>query len=60
VWLVRRRAIQSPAAKAFMQTAVTFGEQLSKRGPVIVPKAARSVPPPLLKRERVLFVKSQA
>jgi DNA-binding transcriptional LysR family regulator len=60
VWLVRRRAIQSPAAKAFMQTAVTFGEQLRGRGPAIVPKVLRNSPGPLLKRERVLLVKRQA
>jgi DNA-binding transcriptional LysR family regulator len=56
VWLVRRRAVQSPAAKAFMQTAVAFGEQLRERGPAIVPKPARSSPPPLLKQGRVLIV----
>jgi DNA-binding transcriptional LysR family regulator len=56
VWLVRRRSVQSPAAKAFMQTAVAFGEQLRERGPAIVPKVARSSPPPLLKRGRVLIV----
>jgi DNA-binding transcriptional LysR family regulator len=58
VWLVRRRAIQSPATKAFIQAAVAFGEQLPERGPVIVPKVARSSPT-LLKRERVLVVKRQ-
>ena len=60
VWLVRRRAIQSSAANAFMLTAVAFGEQLRERRPAIVPKVARSLPPPLLKRERVLLVKRQA
>jgi DNA-binding transcriptional LysR family regulator len=60
VWLVRRCAIQSPAAKAFMQTALAFGEQLRQRGPAIVPKVARNSPPPLLKGERVLLVKRQA
>jgi DNA-binding transcriptional LysR family regulator len=59
VWLVRRWAIQSSAAKAFMQTAVAFGEQLRERGPAIVPRVTRSSPP-LLKRERVLLVKRQA
>jgi DNA-binding transcriptional LysR family regulator len=58
VWLVRRRAIQSPAAKAFMQAAVAFGEQLPERKPGIVPRVARSSPP-LFKRERVLVVKRQ-
>jgi hypothetical protein len=57
---VRRRAIQSSAAKAFMLTAVAFGVQLRERGPAILPKVARSSPPPLLKRERVLLVKRQA
>ena len=60
VWLVRRRAIQSPAAKAFMQTAVAFGEKLRERWPVIVPKVAQSSPPPLLNREKVLLLKRQA
>jgi len=60
VWLVRRRAIQSPAAKAFMQIAVAFGERLRERGPAIVPKIARNSPAPLPKRERVLLVKRKA
>jgi hypothetical protein len=55
---VRRRAIQSPAAKAFMQAAMAFGKELREHGPVIVPKAARSSPT-LLKRVRVLVVKRQ-
>jgi DNA-binding transcriptional LysR family regulator len=59
VWLVRRRAIQSPAAKAFMQTAVAFGEQLRERGPAIVPKLPRNSSL-VVKRERVLLVKRQA
>ena len=29
VWLVRRRAVQSPAAKVFMQTAVSLGQQIA-------------------------------
>jgi DNA-binding transcriptional LysR family regulator len=59
VWLVRRRAVQSPAAKAFLQTAVAFGEQLRGRAPAIMPKAARCSSPSLLKREEVLLVKRQ-
>src|SRR3984893_5659441 len=59
-WVVRRRAVQSPAAKAFMQTAVAFREQLRGRAPAIMPTAAKNSPPPLLKREKVLFVKRQA
>jgi DNA-binding transcriptional LysR family regulator len=59
VWLVRRRAVQSPAAKAFLQTAVAFGEQLRGRAPAIMPKAARCSSPSLLKREKVLLVKRQ-
>ena len=60
VWLVRRRAIQSPAAKAFLKTAAVFGEQFRDGGPAIVPKAARNSPGPLLKRGGVLVVKRQA
>jgi len=53
VWLVRRRAVQSPAAKAFMQIAVAFGEQLRGRVPAIVPKVAPCSPLGLHKREKV-------
>jgi DNA-binding transcriptional LysR family regulator len=60
VWLVRRRAVQSPAAKAFMQTAVAFGEELRGRTPAIMPNAQRSSSPPMFKAEKVLFVKRQA
>jgi DNA-binding transcriptional LysR family regulator len=60
VWLVRRRAIQSPAAKAFLQTAVSFRARLLEGGPAIVPKVAQSLPAPLLKRARVLLVKREA
>ena len=47
VWLVRRRAVQSPAAKAFVRTAVAFGEELRRRGPAIMPSSAA-----LFKREK--------
>jgi DNA-binding transcriptional LysR family regulator len=59
VWVVRRRAVQSPAAKAFLQTALAFGEQL--RGhTAVLPKAVRSSPPSDLKREKIVMVKRQA
>jgi len=54
VWLVRRRAVLSPAAKAFMQTSVAFRERLRERGLSIVPKSALPSPASVLKRERVL------
>ncbi len=61
VWLVRRHAVQSPAAKAFLQTALAFGEQLRGRAPASLPKAARPSPPAVLpKREKILVVKHQA
>jgi DNA-binding transcriptional LysR family regulator len=60
VWLVRRRAVQSPAAKAFMHTAVVFGEQLLGRAPAIMPNAARSSALAPVKRAKVLTVKHQA
>lgn len=53
VWLVRRRAVQSLTAKAFMQTAVSFGEQIRGRAPVIMPRAVMSPSPAPLRRERV-------
>jgi DNA-binding transcriptional LysR family regulator len=42
VWLVRRRAVQSPAAKAFGQTVLAFGEQLRSRPAVSLAPAQRS------------------
>jgi DNA-binding transcriptional LysR family regulator len=42
LWLVRRRAVQSPAAKAFIQTVVAFGENLVGRAPAVMPKIPRS------------------
>jgi DNA-binding transcriptional LysR family regulator len=60
VWLVRRRAVQSPAAKAFLRTVVAFGERLRGRTAAIMPKAARCSSSALLKREKVLLVKRQA
>jgi DNA-binding transcriptional LysR family regulator len=55
VWLVRRRAVQSPAAKAFRQTALAFGEQLRGRAPAIPPNDPRSSPPADLKRPKLLM-----
>jgi DNA-binding transcriptional LysR family regulator len=60
VWLVRRRAVQSPAAKAFMQTAVAFGELLRERAPTVLPAVGRSSPALPLKREKVTLVKRGA
>jgi DNA-binding transcriptional LysR family regulator len=60
VWLVRRRAIQSPAAKAFMQTAAAFGEELRERQLAILPRTAKSASPAIVKRGKVLLVKRQA
>ena len=61
VWLVRRRAVQAPAAKAFMQTAVSFGEQLRGRAPAIMPKAvSRCLQLPVIKRGKVALVKHGA
>jgi hypothetical protein len=60
VWLVRRRAIQSPAAKAFVQTAMAFGENVSRAGPAV---QLKSLPLSLLDiphRDRVVSVKRRA
>jgi DNA-binding transcriptional LysR family regulator len=56
VWLVRRRAVQSPSSKAFMQAAVVFADRL--RGPM--PTVERSSPRGPFKREKVTFVKKPA
>jgi DNA-binding transcriptional LysR family regulator len=56
VWLVRRRAVQSPAAKAFVQCAVQFGEVLRSRTPAVLPTVL-GPPRALAKLERVLLVK---
>jgi DNA-binding transcriptional LysR family regulator len=56
VWLVRRRAVQSPAAKAFMHCAVQSGEGLRSRTPAVLPKVP-GPPRALAKPERVLLVK---
>jgi DNA-binding transcriptional LysR family regulator len=60
VWLVRRRAVQSPAAKAFLETAVAFGEQIRGRAPAILPEAKHCSSSVSLEREKILVVKRQA
>ena len=52
VWLVRRRAVQSPAAKAFMQCAIVFGEGSRSRPSRTLPKVVRLEA--VAKREKVL------
>jgi len=59
VWLVRRRAVQSPAAKAFTQTVVSFGKKLRGTAPAVMPKSQEPPRPAFLKREKVLLVKGQ-
>jgi DNA-binding transcriptional LysR family regulator len=59
VWLVRRRAVQSPAAKAFLETAMRFWERLEVTAPAILPKVA-PCSPAAAKRDKVLLVKRQA
>jgi DNA-binding transcriptional LysR family regulator len=49
VWIVRRRAVQSPAAKAFLRMAVRFGEEL--RAGTEVSRASSTV-----KRNKVVMV----
>lgn len=60
VWLVRRRAVQSPAAKAFLETAVAFGEQLRRQGSANLSKIVSCSSGVPLKREKILVVKRQA
>jgi DNA-binding transcriptional LysR family regulator len=57
VYLVRRRAVQSPAARAFMQTAIAFGEHLRVGAATVMPVFESSSPPLPLKREKVALVK---
>jgi DNA-binding transcriptional LysR family regulator len=57
VWLVRRRALQSPAAKEFVQTALAFGEQLRATNCASLEAPAR---PSLAKSAKVVMVKRQA
>jgi DNA-binding transcriptional LysR family regulator len=60
VWLVRRRAVESSAAKAFVETALAFGENPRRRTPAVIPKVPISAPPLPLKREKVELVKRRA
>jgi DNA-binding transcriptional LysR family regulator len=60
VWLVRRRAVQSPSAKAFMQTAIAFGALLRGAVPTVLPAVEGPSPSLPLKREKVTVVKQQA
>jgi DNA-binding transcriptional LysR family regulator len=60
VWLVRRRAVQSPAAKAFAQTVVCFGEKLRGSAPAVMPNGQEPPRPAFPKREKVLSVKGQS
>lgn len=60
VWLVRRRAVQSPAAKAFMETAVGFGQPLRGRAAAIISQLPRPSHPVPLASEKVELVKRQA
>ena len=53
VWLVRRRAVQSPSAKALMQTAVAFGDLLRGPVPTVLPAVERSLPSLPFKGEKV-------
>jgi DNA-binding transcriptional LysR family regulator len=60
VWLVRRRAVQSSAAKVFMRTAVSLGQQMAGKAPAVRPKGEPNVAPGLAKRNKILVVKRQA
>jgi LysR substrate binding domain len=53
VWLVRRRAVQSPSAKAFMQTAVAFGDLLRGPVPTVLPTVESTLPSLPFKREKM-------
>jgi DNA-binding transcriptional LysR family regulator len=55
VWLVRRRAVQSPAAKEFVQTALAFGEELragncASLGPPLRSNSAKGAKVVMVKR----------
>jgi DNA-binding transcriptional LysR family regulator len=60
VWIARRRAAQSPAAKAFLQTAVAFGERLREQIPQALPGLDRSSTMASPKVGKVLPVKRGA
>ena len=57
VWLVRRRAVQSPAARAFVECASSFGEHLRGRASPPTPKAVQPSSTELGKRGKMLLVK---
>jgi DNA-binding transcriptional LysR family regulator len=59
VWIVGRRAVQSPAAKAFLQTAVAFGERLREEIPEVLRGPARSPTMVSAKGGKVLVVKQR-
>jgi DNA-binding transcriptional LysR family regulator len=59
VWLVRRRAVQSPAAKVFMQTAVSLGQQIAGQASAALPKSGPNPSLGLVKRNKMLLVKRQ-
>jgi len=47
VWLVRRRAVQSPAAKAFVDTAASFGRRLQRVSKAMATLPTQPIRPPL-------------
>jgi DNA-binding transcriptional LysR family regulator len=60
VWLVRRRAVQSPAAKVFMQTAACLGQQIAGQAPAVLSKGGPDPSLGLVGRNKMLLVKRQA
>jgi DNA-binding transcriptional LysR family regulator len=60
VWLVRRRTVESSAAKAFVETARTFGQHLSRPAPAVLPKAPIRVASLSLKTGKAQLAKRQA
>jgi DNA-binding transcriptional LysR family regulator len=60
VWLVRRRAVQSPAAKVFMQTAVSLGQHIAGQAPAALPKGGPNPSLGLVGRNKMLLVKRQS
>jgi DNA-binding transcriptional LysR family regulator len=60
VWLVRRRTVQSPAAKAFLETAIAFRERLQGPAPSILPRTPHCSLSTPLKPEKGSLVKRQA
>lgn len=64
VWLVNRHAAHQPSARAFIQIAVSFGEQLRGGGPVIMAIKVPSSSLALVRREKtrakILVAKDRA